>query len=137
MGSNEALQLARGDVSFFSCLTQESIHCAHGDREKQMHCRCRDGKQQVHYAHRDVVRGVGMHRKGICNVRYVVKGKRVMERQARAHEASSGGVCVVPELRGGGCGMSVSACVMCVSMYLCVNIIIFLFITAEKVCRLA
>ena len=62
-----------------------------------------------------VVRGAGrMDQQGAgcgCEgrgVRYVVSGRRVTEQQARAHAAAGGVVCAVPQLTGGGCGMSVS-----------------------------
>jgi hypothetical protein len=48
------------------------------------------------------------------SVRYVVRGQRVTEQQARAHAAETGSVvCVVRELAGGGCGASVSADCAC------------------------
>jgi hypothetical protein len=47
--------------------------------------------------------------------RYVVRGRRVTAQTARVHAASGYVVCVVPELKGGGCGMSVSVCV-CIGM---------------------
>ncbi len=66
----------------------------------------------------DAVRGMqgdaqahGHGHGGACEgrVRYVVRGKRVTERQARAHAAEHGSVVLeVQELAGGGCGASVS-----------------------------
>ncbi len=50
---------------------------------------------------------------GACEerARYVIRGQRVTEQQARAHAGKHGSVvCVVHELAGGGCCWSVSAC---------------------------
>jgi hypothetical protein len=59
-----------------------------------------------------------MYQGAVCEerVRYMVKGKRVTEKRACAHVAAGGVVCVVQELRGGGCGMSVSV-FACVHIY--------------------
>ena len=59
-------------------------------------------------------------------VRYVVSGTRVTEQQARAHAAAGGVVCAVPQLTGGGCGMSVSVILLCrvlcvISIFTCAH----------------
>jgi hypothetical protein len=60
--------------------------------------------QDMVHVHHDAA-----HVGGCCRrVRCVVRGKRVTEEQARAHAAAGAMVHQVPELLGGGCGMSVS-----------------------------
>ena len=85
----------------------------------------------------DAVRGMqgdaqahGHGHGGACEgrARYVVRGKRVTEQQARAHAAEHGSVVrEVHELAGGGCGASVSTRV---SAHICIYIYIYIYIYA-------
>ena len=67
-----------------------------------------DGRQDMARMHHDITHVEGCWR----HMRFVVKGQRVTHEQARAHVAAGAAVHALPELAGGGSGMSVRALVL-------------------------